>query len=59
MNIKETWGFALRNEKELKLKCNICGAETNDEKEIEQTVNNICPVCFSFGSLSLEKKSDS
>ena len=44
MNIKETWGFALRNEKELKLKCNICGAETNDEKEIEQTVNNICPV---------------
>lgn len=36
----------------MKISCEICGASTTDEKEIEKVKkNNICPICLSMGSL--------
>jgi hypothetical protein len=36
----------------MKISCEICGASTTDEKEIEEAKNNnICPICLSVGSL--------
>lgn len=39
----------------MKIFCEICGAYTIDEKEIEKVKkNNICPICLSVGSLYID-----
>lgn len=39
----------------MKISCEICGAFTTDEKEIEKVKkNNICPICLSVGSLFID-----
>ena len=39
----------------MKIECEICGASTTDEKEIEKSKkNNICPICLSVGSLFID-----
>lgn len=40
----------------MKIFCEICGAYTIDEKEIEKVKkNNICPVCLHMGSLYIDR----
>ena len=40
----------------MKISCEICGASTTDEREIEKAKkNNICPVCLHIGSLYIDK----
>lgn len=41
-----------------KLECEVCGSYTVDPEAIKETKNNICPVCFSFGSLFISKKNE-